>query len=358
MQQQQSQQGTQNRQLPAQQGQAQQQRSLLPASSNTQQLSGGFLQLQTREDIEWFANRLIGSRFFDDVKDANQAVIKIMYGMEIGMTPMECIDSVYFGKGGKPGIWAKDIAAKIKRSGRYDYQFVVWTEEKCTLRPMLNGAPMTDEEGNALLISFTKQQAAQMNLLNKTPWLADLKMQLFYKAVTRMYKALMGDLYRLHVESREDLEDGDYIDIPAEQAMLAEPATQALAAVAGKSGRVRNTNKNSAPPAVSNGDVEDATIVGEGVRHTSTEGNGSEGAGPASQSDSAPSSTNQDPLNEPAGDAGIDALFNEFNDKGWTKNKLIQQIAKNENLKTVRISDITRGMVLRFRDWANGGSPA
>lgn len=64
---------------------------------------------------------LAQSGFFEDSKQAAQAVVKILAGREIGIGPIAAMTGIHIVKG-KPAIGANLIAAAIKRSGRYDYR--------------------------------------------------------------------------------------------------------------------------------------------------------------------------------------------------------------------------------------------
>ena len=64
---------------------------------------------------------LAQSGFFEDSKQAAQAVVKVLAGQEIGIGPIASMTGVHIIKG-KPAIGAGLIASAIKRSGRYNYR--------------------------------------------------------------------------------------------------------------------------------------------------------------------------------------------------------------------------------------------
>ena len=64
---------------------------------------------------------LAQSGFFEDKKQAAQAVVKVLAGQEIGIGPIASMTGVHIIKG-KPAIGAGLIASAIKRSGRYNYR--------------------------------------------------------------------------------------------------------------------------------------------------------------------------------------------------------------------------------------------
>lgn len=61
------------------------------------------------------------SGFFQDARDAAQAVVKIQYGSELGIGPIAAMQGIHVIKN-KLSISAALMAALIKKSGRYDYR--------------------------------------------------------------------------------------------------------------------------------------------------------------------------------------------------------------------------------------------
>jgi len=75
---------------------------------------------------------MAASGFFQDSRDAAQAVVKIMAGREMGFGPFAAMTGVYIIQG-RPSIGANLMAAAVKKSGRYDYRVVEMTSEKCAI---------------------------------------------------------------------------------------------------------------------------------------------------------------------------------------------------------------------------------
>jgi hypothetical protein len=63
---------------------------------------------------------LAASGFFEDSRQASQAVVKVLAGREIGIGPIASMTGIYIIKG-KPAIGAGLMASIVKRSGKYDY---------------------------------------------------------------------------------------------------------------------------------------------------------------------------------------------------------------------------------------------
>lgn len=105
------------------------------------------------------------SKVFPDVQSAAQGAVKILAGREVGLSPMQAINSFYF-VNGKLGMMTQAMAALIKKSGKYDYQIVNQTIESCTIAFFkLNG----DKEklGES---TFDKKMAAGAGIINKDVW--------------------------------------------------------------------------------------------------------------------------------------------------------------------------------------------
>ena len=62
----------------------------------------------------------VRSGMFPDLKSQAQAVVKILAGRELGLSPLQSITDIYM-VNGKVALQAKLIAALIKKSGKYDY---------------------------------------------------------------------------------------------------------------------------------------------------------------------------------------------------------------------------------------------
>jgi hypothetical protein len=61
------------------------------------------------------------SGMFPDVTDGAKALVKILAGKEIGVTPFQAMTNIHIIQG-KATMGANLIAAKVNGSGRYDYR--------------------------------------------------------------------------------------------------------------------------------------------------------------------------------------------------------------------------------------------
>lgn len=78
-------------------------------------------RLNTIEDLARVGDVFVRSGFFNDTRDAAQAIVKVMAGQELGFAPIASMTGVYIVKG-KVSLSANLIAAAVKRSGRYTFR--------------------------------------------------------------------------------------------------------------------------------------------------------------------------------------------------------------------------------------------
>ena len=75
---------------------------------------------------------LYKSGYFADVKNAAQAVVKILRGQELGIPPVTALEQVYV-ISGKTALGASLIASKIKASGKYNYKIKRLDDNGCVM---------------------------------------------------------------------------------------------------------------------------------------------------------------------------------------------------------------------------------
>jgi len=92
----------------------------------------GTITLNSIDELQRLGQILSQSGFFDDCKQAAQAVVKILAGSELGIPAFASMCGIHLIKG-KPAIGANLIAAAIKRSGRYDYRVVELSDRVCKI---------------------------------------------------------------------------------------------------------------------------------------------------------------------------------------------------------------------------------
>lgn len=75
---------------------------------------------------------LVKSGYFADTRDVAQAIVKVLAGRELGFGPIASMQGVYIVKG-RVTLSANLVGAAIQRSGKYRYQVLELTNEKCRL---------------------------------------------------------------------------------------------------------------------------------------------------------------------------------------------------------------------------------
>jgi hypothetical protein len=113
-------------------------------------------------DLMEYGKMFAEAGVFPDVKSAGQAAVKILAGREVGLSPMQAINSFYF-VSGRLAMVTQAMAALIKRSGKYDYEIMSQTAEGCSIAFFkVNGTK--EKIGESV---FDKAKAAKAGLINK-----------------------------------------------------------------------------------------------------------------------------------------------------------------------------------------------
>ncbi len=120
------------------------------------------------------------SGMFPDVKTQAQAVVKIMAGKELMLSPFQSMSGIYL-VNGKLALQAGVMSSLVKRSTKYDYTVDELTETVCKI----SFYDTTKEDHRLLGISeFTFKDAAKAGLVNKDNWKNYPKNMLFARALS------------------------------------------------------------------------------------------------------------------------------------------------------------------------------
>jgi hypothetical protein len=106
------------------------------------------IHIHTVEDLQQLGDLLAKSGFFEDCKQAAQAVVKILAGSELGFSAFSSMCGIYIIKG-KPAIGANLIAAAVKRSARYDYKVIELSDCVCKIAFFERGSEVGISEFSA-----------------------------------------------------------------------------------------------------------------------------------------------------------------------------------------------------------------
>lgn len=119
------------------------------------------------------------SGMFPDVKTQAEAVVKILAGKEMGLSPFESMNNLYI-VNGKLSLMSNSMASIVKKSNKYDYTVKVLDDKECTIE-------FFSKNGDKELMgtsTFTFQDAAKAGLVNKEVWKSYPRNMLFARALS------------------------------------------------------------------------------------------------------------------------------------------------------------------------------
>lgn len=175
-------------------------------------------------EIETISDSFFKSGLFTDVKSAQQAMVKIMAGAEVGLPPFQSMSGIHIILG-KPVIGAGLIASKIKGSSKYDYKVIQMDEKLCSI-------DFYQGKGKIGNSTFSAEDAkkAQTKNMEKHP-----KNMLFARAISNGVKWYCPDVFGGPVYVPEEKEfikaetiDTDYTDVDTENAFKVLNASSTL----------------------------------------------------------------------------------------------------------------------------------
>lgn len=172
--------------------------------------------LPTLAEIERVAKACAASGYYRDVRDASQALVKMLAGREMGMGPIAALAGIHIIEG-KPAAGANAIAANVKRSGRYDYRVVRRDDEACVLAWFERGEPVGESR-------FTLDDAKRAGLAGKQNWAKFPRAMLFARALTEGVRVYCPDATGGVVYTPEELSPDRIVTEDAEPVTIDAPA--------------------------------------------------------------------------------------------------------------------------------------
>lgn len=170
-------------------------------------------------EIERVAIACAASGYYNDVRDASQAVVKMLAGREMGIGPIQSLAGIHIVEG-KPTAGANVIAANVKRSGRYNYHVKSRTNTECVLEWFENGQSVGES-------SFTEADAKLAGLAGKNNWKKYPRAMYFARALTEGVRVFCPDAGAGVIYTPEELapdievtESGDVVN-----GVIVEPTT-------------------------------------------------------------------------------------------------------------------------------------
>jgi len=181
--------------------------------------------VNTMDDVERAALAMTKSGYFQDAKDAAQAVVKILAGHEMGFGPFASMTGIYIIQG-RPSIGANLMAAAVKASRRYNYRVIEMTDTVCEIEYLEYDKPC----GRSRFTLDDAKKAGTKNL-DKFP-----RNMLFARAMSNGCRWYTPDIFAgAPTYTPEEMganvnEAGDVIDVPVtvvEPAAVAKPVQAA-----------------------------------------------------------------------------------------------------------------------------------
>lgn len=159
------------------------------------------------------------SGLFKDIRDEAQAIVKIVYGAELGLAPMQAMLGVYV-VDGKPTLAAATIATLIKRSGRYTFRVTAHDETHCEIAFYERAAGGWEQAG---VSAFSLADAQAAGLAGKGPWKQYPRNMLWARALTNGARWYCADVFGGAVYTPEEFGaavDEDGMPVPPPPAPL------------------------------------------------------------------------------------------------------------------------------------------
>lgn len=157
------------------------------------------------QELKELAAVLVESGAFPDLKTLAQAQVKIIFGAELGFSPLVSVTGIHFFQG-KVECSSTLKASLIKSSGKYDYKIIEHTDDRCEVAffQLRNNEWVSC----GVPIVYTAQDATNAGLINKDNWKKFRKDMLFSACIRQGQRRYCADT--LHGI-------GDEVDSPVAQ---------------------------------------------------------------------------------------------------------------------------------------------
>lgn len=153
-------------------------------------------------DMRSFADLFIKSQLFPDTKNLAQAIVKIQAGQELGLAPFEAMRSLNIIQG-QVALSAGAISARIKGSGKYDFEILALNDKEAELQFYINGQPV---KGTS---KFTIEDAQKAGLTSREGWRKYPRNYLFARALTNGARWICPDVFNGAIYTPEELRSND-----------------------------------------------------------------------------------------------------------------------------------------------------
>lgn len=137
-------------------------------------------------DIMKLGEILTQSGYFQDARQAAQAIVKVLAGQEIGLGPIASMTGIYIIKG-RVTLSANAMAAVIKNSGKYDYRITGHDDTHCKIE-------FYQDSEKVGLSEFSMEDAKRAGLI-KDNWQKFPRNMLFARALSNGAKWFCADVF-------------------------------------------------------------------------------------------------------------------------------------------------------------------
>jgi hypothetical protein len=143
------------------------------------------LTIRNDMDIQTLGTTLAKSGYFQDSRDAAQAIVKVLAGAEIGISPIASMTGINI-ISGRVALSANLIASVIKRAKpRYNYKVLTFTADECSIEFFEDGQ-------SAGVSTFTKEDARKAGTKNMDKFPRNM---LFARAISNGAKWYAAELF-------------------------------------------------------------------------------------------------------------------------------------------------------------------
>lgn len=152
--------------------------------------------IKTSADAISIGETFYKSGMFSDIKSAQQAVVKIMAGAEMGISPFQAMSGIHIIQG-KPTIGAGLMASRVKASGKYNYKVLEMTDKVCSIEFTEGGQSIGTS-------SFTIDDAKKAGTKNIDRFPRNM---LFARAMSNGVRWFCPDIYEGPVYVPEEMQE-------------------------------------------------------------------------------------------------------------------------------------------------------
>lgn len=146
----------------------------------------------TVTQMRFLGQSMADSGMFPDLqKDAAKAMVKILAGQEIGVTPFQAMTGINIIQG-KAAMGSNLMASKLKGSGKYDYRADV-TSSECKVTIKQRGDDGKFEDIGSY--TYSMDDAKRQGLAGKDNWIKYPQNMLFARAISNAIRMYAPDVF-------------------------------------------------------------------------------------------------------------------------------------------------------------------